>query len=57
MLDGMIDKFVAEAGKDCKVIATGGLAPKIINNCTHQISFEENIILYGLKSIYFRNKK
>lgn len=57
MLDGMIDRFMKEAGKDCKIIATGGLAPKMIRNCTHQISFEENIILDGLRSIYYRNMK
>ncbi len=57
MLDGMIDRFVRETGKDCKIIATGGLAPKIICCCTHQISFEENIILDGLRSIYSKNRK
>ena len=57
MLDGMIDRFMKETGKECKIIATGGLAPKMIRNCTHQISFEENIILDGLKTIYYRNRK
>lgn len=57
MLDGMIDKFIAECGKDCRIIATGGLAPQVIGNCAHTIAFEENIILYGLNSIYQRNRK
>ena len=56
MLDGLIDKFVAETGRECKIVATGGLAPQMIKNCTHQISFEENLILDGLLSIYRRNK-
>lgn len=55
MLDGMIDKFIAETGKECKIVATGGLAPQMIQNCAHEIAYEENIILYGLKSIYQRN--
>ena len=57
MLDGMLDKFLAEAGEDCKIIATGGLAPQMIRNCSHEILFDENIILEGLKSIYKRNRK
>lgn len=57
MLDGMIDRFQQETGKECKIVATGGLAPQIIRSCAHEISFEENIILYGLRSIYERNRK
>ena len=57
MLDGMIDKFTAECGRECKIIATGGLAPQMICNCTHTIRFEENIILEGLNRIYQRNRK
>ena len=57
MLDGMIDRFTEEAGADAKIIATGGLAPQMIANCTHEIRFDENIILDGLNAIYKRNKK
>ncbi len=46
-----------EAGADAKIIATGGLAPQMIANCTHEIRFDENIILDGLNAIYKRNKK
>lgn len=57
MLDGMIDRFMAEAGADAKIIATGGLAPQMIANCTHDITFDGNIILDGLNAIYKRNRK
>ena len=57
MLDGMIDKFTAEAGKTCKIIATGGLAPQMIENCSHEILFDENIILDGLNAIYKKNRR
>lgn len=57
MLDGMIDKFIRESGTACRLVATGGLAPQMIQNCTHDITFEENIILDGLRSIYNRNRK
>ncbi|HCA04908.1 MAG TPA: pantothenate kinase [Ruminococcaceae bacterium] len=55
MLDGMIDKFMRESGKDCVLAATGGLAPQMIQNCTHKIIFDENIILEGLNEIYKKN--
>lgn len=57
MLDGMVDMFTEECKTECKVIATGGLAPLAIKNCRHDIVFDENIILDGLKIIYERNKK
>lgn len=57
MLDGMIDKFINETGKDCKIIATGGLAPQMIASCSHDIIFDENIILDGLNYIYKKNRK
>ena len=57
MLDGMVDMFNEECKTECKVIATGGLAPLAIKNCRHDIIFDENIILDGLKIIYERNKK
>jgi hypothetical protein len=57
MLDGMIDKFYEELGKECKIIATGGLANLVTKNCRHEIIVDENIILDGLLSIYNKNKK
>ena len=45
------------AGKTCKVVATGGLAPQMIPNCTHDILYDETVILDGLRSIYRRNQK
>ena len=57
MLDGLIDKFCEEKGKECKIIATGGLAEKIICSCRHEITYDENIILDGLYNIYQKNNK
>ncbi len=57
MLDGMIEKFIEESGReDCRFIATGGLANATIKNCSHEITYDENIILEGLRNIYFRNR-
>lgn len=57
MLDGMIDKFIKEAGKECKIIATGGLAPQMTASCSHDIIIDENIIPDGLNYIYNKNRK
>ena len=56
MLDGIIDRFIEETGCDCKIIATGGLAPQMIINCKHDIIFDENLILDGLNFIYKKNR-
>ena len=57
MLDGLIDKFCEEKGKECKIIATGGLAEKSICSCRHEITYDENIILDGMYNIYQKNNK
>lgn len=57
MIDGMIDRIEKELGEKCSLIATGGLANKIIRYCEHEIIIEENLILEGLRLIYERNQK
>ena len=56
MIDGMIDKIENELGEECRILATGGLAHRIINYCEHDIEIRENLILEGLRLIYERNK-
>ena len=55
MVDGMIDRFFTQTGRQCKVIATGGFAPLVAENCAHEIIFDDNVILDGLNYIYKRN--
>ena len=56
MLDGMIDRFQQELGKKVSVVATGGIAPKIISHCQHKIVYDEDLLLKGLDIIYKKNK-
>ena len=56
MIDGMIDRIEDELGEKCKILATGGLADKIIRYCSHDIDIDPNLILDGLRLIYERNK-
>ena len=57
MLDGMIDRFEEELGCKCSLVATGGIAAKIVPYCRHNIVYDENLLLRGLGIIYRKNKK
>lgn len=57
MLDGMIDRFEQELGCKCSLVATGGIAAKIVPHCRHEIVYDENLLLRGLGIIYRKNKK
>lgn len=56
-MDGMIDRIWDELGYETKVVATGGLASRIIPNCRHDIIIDDELTLVGLKIIYDKNKK
>lgn len=55
MVDGMIDRLHKELGPDAEVVATGGLAPIILAECTSVIRHEPTLTLTGLRIIYERN--
>lgn len=55
MVDGMIDRFKEEMNDNVKVIATGGLAPKIIKHCRHDITLDSDLVLMGLNILYNKN--
>ena len=55
MLDGLIDRVEAELGEKLTVVATGGLAKAVISHCSHEIIYDEDLIIKGLIIIYYRN--
>lgn len=57
MLDGMIARFEQELGRTASVVATGGIAAKIVPHCQRKIAYEEDLLLKGLGIIYRKNKK
>ena len=57
LLDGMIDRFEQELGCKASLVATGGIAAKIVPHCAHDIVYDENLLLRGLGIIYKRNKR
>lgn len=55
MIDGMIDRFNRELGKECFVVATGGLSEVISAHTTHKIVHNPNLLLEGLYILYKKN--
>ncbi len=57
MIDGLLDRFENEVGSKLTVIATGGLAGKVIPACRHEIIRDDGLLLTGLRVIYERNRR
>ncbi len=55
-IDGMISRINKELGQKATVIATGGLAKKIVPHCEKQILIDDELLLKGLRLIYEKNK-
>lgn len=56
-IDGIIDRLKEELGDETTVIATGGLARKIVPYCRRKIKVDDNLLLKGLAVIYRKNRK
>ena len=55
LVDGVLEKMIAEMGSHPCVIATGGLAPLIAGACKYIEKIDETLTLDGLRVIYERN--
>lgn len=55
MLDGMIERFEAEMGCPCKVVATGGMSGVIAAQCKRGIILDKDLLVKGLRIIYNKN--
>ena len=55
-LDGIVERIEEELGQITTVIATGGLAKKIVSHCKREIILDEDLLLKGLRVIYEKNK-
>lgn len=55
-IDGIIDRIEEEMGQKLTVIATGGLAKKIVPHCKRDIILDEVLLLKGLLVIYEKNR-
>ena len=52
-IDGLIDRLSEEVDGDVTVVATGGVAEKIIPHCRRKII--RDLVLKGLEIIYRKN--
>lgn len=57
MLDGLCERFFDEMGEPATVIATGGLAYRIVPHCKTEIIIDDMLLLEGLKIIFEKNHK
>lgn len=57
LVDGLIDRMLAglEAG-EVPLVATGGLAEVVVENCAHPILLDQDLTLRGLRVAWERNR-
>ena len=55
MLDGMIERFEEELGREAFVVATGGLSGEICKHTRKKILHNPDLLLQGLYILYLRN--
>ena len=56
LVDGILERMLAELGPDTKTIATGGLAKLIAGDCKYVQRMEPMLTLNGLRLIWERNR-
>jgi type III pantothenate kinase len=56
LVDGLVDRLLAEVGYPCAIIATGGLAPLIAPLSRTIGEVDEVLTLVGLRILHDRNR-
>lgn len=57
MIDGMCRRFEKELGGSATVVATGGLASKVLPYCSTNVIIEPDLLPEGLLALYKKNNK
>ena len=56
MIDGIIDQIKREENRIFKIMATGGLAGKVVRRLENSVEYRENLLMEGLYEIYRKNR-
>lgn len=56
-IDGIIDRLQDELEGEATVVATGGLAKKIVPYCKRKVILDDDLLLKGLAVIYRKNRR
>ena len=54
-LDGCVERIEEELGRECTVVATGGLAGSVVPLCKKPIIHDDDLLLKGLMILYEKN--
>ena len=57
LVDGILERMIAELGPETKVVATGGLAKLVASGSKFITTVDDMLTLTGLRIIYERNQK
>ncbi len=57
LVDGVLERMIAELGPETKTVATGGLSSLILADCKHVQRVEPMLTLNGLRLIWERNQE
>ncbi len=57
MMDGMAERIEAQLGMSATLVATGGRAKEVAPYCKRTIHIDDNLLLDGLRIIFYKNQK
>ena len=57
MLDGIVDRLRAEQGEEFTILATGSVAAQIVTHCKENVIYDADLLLKGLRRIYYKNRR